>query len=259
MSTLIIKTGAPIKNPKFGNIAELDSSLRFALDARHLALQNGDTVRSWESHRGSGSKEERLFNRKNSNLSYPIFNNENGVQSVRFDGNAQLLNNNNNQHFVDQATYVVVAKLDTLTPTGSYARLFTGDLNDKIGESSFKMWHGVTIAGGSIYMTSGQTLGDTKTGSGVNLTPSVNEWFAAVFVFDGINSKAMLSNTESIVENKLTASKQDVIALGTSAENNTANSSGMLGNIRYIAQYDRAFDATEMIDTINSMKERFKI
>lgn len=260
MATLVLKSQNTIRNPKYGKMPDLDSGLRFALDARDLQLQNGATVNRWVASAGLGSSTEKTFNAKMPNHQYPTYSSE-SRPSVKFNGSQQLINSNQD-YYVQSATYIVVAKINNLRPTqNGIARIFCGDISDSTtGQNSNRspdQWQLVApFDDGIVMMTGRETLGSpTAIGSTI---PFSNNWFVGVFVFDGDNSKLLTTHNSNIIrQSSLTRSYQDRVGLGINIASSDATTSGFDGEISFLSQYSRAFSDTEMQAAIDFYKHDF--
>ncbi|WP_394260783.1 hypothetical protein [Moraxella boevrei] len=263
MSTLVLKSTSTIKNPRFGKLPDLDTGLRFALDARELNLSNGAEVSRWVASRGIGNHAEKVFSQKNSNHNYPVFDNTAGRNSVKFSGNEQLMNDNQD-YFVGSASYIVVGKCNNLAPAkNGVARIFCGDIGDKTdgmnAGNTADQWQQVAPFNNGIIMMTGSTTQGTSRAMGDTLAFGT-DWFVGVFVFDGENSKMLSSLSDMIVKQpKLVHSRQDRVGMGISLINNDVTTSGFDGYISYLAQYERALTDTEMKTAIEYFKSEFNI
>lgn len=263
MATLVLKSTSVIRNPRYGKLPDLDTGLRFALDARELRLGIAQEVSRWVASRGNGSTAEKTFSGKNAGMSYPYYTEDMGIPNVKFDKIHQLFNENNDSYFVGAATYVFVGKMNNLNPpTGGIARIFCGDTGDTTsginsGRTSDQYQHVAPWSNGLMMATGGATTGT----SGVmgQTIPMTTDYFVGVFVFNGQNSKMMSSQRAGITTVKLSNSRQDRVGLGIGLQTTDHQNSGFEGYISYLAQYDRAFTDAEMQAAINYFKADFNI
>ena len=262
MSTLILKSALSIKNPRFGKLPDLDTGLRFALDARDLELSNGAEVSRWVANRGIGSNAEKTFSQKFRAHKYPIFDTSNGRKSVKFSGEHQIFNGNDD-YFISPASYIVVGKINNLRPSANgVARLFCGDFYDKTTDNNAgytnDQWQQIAPHEGGLVMMTGTATKGTERSAG-SVIPFGTDWFVAVFVFDGVNSKMLSSLSTNINREQLTPSRQNKIGLGISFGVTDETQSGLNGNISYLAQYERALTDNEMRAAIDYFSREFGI
>lgn len=262
MPTLVLKSTATILNPRYGKLADLDTGLRFALDARELNLKNNSIVDRWVASRGVGSSAEKIFSQKNSNHNYPVFSTD-IRPNVKFSGNEQLMNDNQD-YFVNSASYVVVGKFNNVNPSkNGVARIFCGDVFDRtdgmnIGHSDDQWQHVAPFNNGIIMMTGNTTAGSPRANG--ETIPFTTDWFVGVFVFDGEDSKMLSSQNNAIIkQTMLKRSRQDRVGMGIALINNDITTSGFDGHISYLAQYERAFTDNEMRSAIEYLKTEFNI
>lgn len=244
MTTLVIKAEGVISNPQYGKVPDLDAGLRFALDARELNLVEDANVTSWVASKGKGLLSEKTFDNKFASYNYPKFKTLAGRPSVVFAGNEVLFNNNDDEHFVKPVTYVVVGQVNNLSPAQPYiSRLFDGDRG--ADDKGISQYHGMTITSNSLRPSSHDDVTDA-TIYGDYLAVG-NDPFVAVFVFDGANSKALVSTISGIKKYPMGDSAQDRIYLGASSvKGSDSLMSALEGNISFFAQYERAMTDDDM-------------
>lgn len=255
MSTLILRANRTIKNPKYGKLPDLDSNLRFLLDARELQLNPGSIVNRWAASRGIGADYERNFTFKHGGIDYPTYSIVDGKKAVIFNGNSQLGNQNHDKYFASVSTYVVVAKANN-HQAHAMSRILTGDAADS-GNLSY--YHSITHYGDQIEMITGHESAGNASQYRKSTSASPG-WFVGVFVFDGSNSKMLTSDNDSIVyAPSLRSVGQDFIMLGSSPSYVSKSGSAFNGAISLVAQYERRFTEQEMRAAIDFYRNEFDI
>lgn len=260
MSALIIKTEGVINNPKYGKMPDLVSDLRFVLDARDLNLEDGASVTRWASVKGEGLTSEKVFDQKFEAYNYPKFKNTT-VPTVEFYGSEILSNSNDDNHFVGTCTYIIVCRVDEMTPASTtYSRVFSGDIADTIdGVPSYQFHYLRPEAGRMNFTTSKRDDEDTGSVSGVKFDVNTGFW-VAVIVADGANSKLVTSTDRVIKRQALAAGYQDQIFLGGSGSKTTnPTKDSFKGAVSYFAQYERALTDEEMIIAVDAIASEFNL
>ena len=255
MGTLILRANRTIKNPKYGKLPDLDSNLRFLLDARELQLNPGSIVNRWAASRGEGEDYERNFTFKREGIDYPTYGLVDSKKAVIFNGNSQLGNENHDKYFASVSTYVVVAKTNN-QPAQSMSRILTGDAADS---GNLNYYHSIAHYGNQIEMiTAHESVGNaTQYKKSTSASPG---WFVGVFVFDGSRSKMLTSDNDSIVyAPSLRSVGQDFIMLGSSPSYTSKSGSAFNGAISLVAQYERSFTEREMRAAIDFYRNEFGI
>lgn len=244
MSTLVLQSRSVIANPKYGKLLDLNDGLRILLDARLLSLAQGATVSSWAGL-GSGVANETVFDRKITAWEYPTMQTTD-KKSVYFNGNAALANNNTATTSLTKTTYIVAAKItDPNATTEKQGRLFTG-----------------TTDGGfqGVYPAAGRMVMSGALGNEVDIGVIPTGWFIGIYVFDGAESKVLLSNANDIAQiTGIVEGSQTRLMIGGNINITAPEGKGMKGNIALFAQYDKALSSTEMLAAMSYYRNELSI
>lgn len=243
MSTLVLQSRSVIANPKYGKLLDLNDGLRILLDARLLSLAQGATVSSWAGL-GSGVANETLFDSKFGAWDYPTMQ-ATDKKSVYFNGNA-VLTNNTSATTLTKTTYIVAAKItDPNADGGKQSRLFTG-----------------TVSGGfqGVYPNRGKMIMAGGLGNEVDIGVMPTGWFIGIYVFDGAESKVLLSNANDIAQiSGIVDGSQTRLMIGGNINITAPEGKGMQGNIALFAQYDKALSSAEMLAAMSYYRNELSI